>query len=527
MRIGEIFGNKKIDSHAWIVWTGEGFDVQKQKPTGRRANRETLARVYKALCYQIEELGTTADVASKLVRSLWIEESDPHRPKSLPRIIGEDGFLRMYALGAPLQVDLFLRMWKRLGEPPEDKTIELAPIHVEWNTPDCSYHDVDATPPGLLPKLFRFSRLKKDKELLEKIAGDLKKFSSIENGEKRGFLTLAVLSHGAAYRELDGLILMVPSFQNKDHLVPYQCQQHLIAEGVKTVSLIPKEEGEPPIYLCQGTELWPSQPSVLGSIMANFAEHGSATEAYAHSWRRIHKQLRDFSTPPLVAGHSMGGALAQQIALYSHNLVDQVYAFNPPAPHERDYYFYHQLTPASQAKLQIFANLDDFAFWRIGSKIIGNVTLFLGKKRWKYYPVTIWDCIFIFPAFFKFIMNVYHAFPAHQSIAALYENWASVKLTQEEIDKENIERTTRFDYLRFFPKLYNPTKNILTYIRRVFRWGLEQEYLRNEIELVSLHERDLLDTLTEANSAEILHELKILQDQKSTLITRLLGRKRV
>lgn len=522
MKIHDIFGNKKINSSSWIVWTGDAFDIQQHKPLDLLGNRETLARVYAALTFQIEEIGASPEQASKLVRALWIEESDAKRPKSLPRIIGEDGFLRMYALGSALQVDMFLRMWKRVGERFENKTIELEPIQVGWNPKETLYHDVDATPPGVLPKLFRYFRIKKDLELLVLIAEDLQAISRLDDPLKRERLTMAVLSHGAAYRELEGRILHIPSFTLKGELVAYLCHQHLIAEGVKTISLVPQEAGATPIYLCQGTELWPSQPSVLGSIMTNFAENGSATAAYAHSWRRIHKHLRELPGIPLVGGHSMGGALALQIGLYSHNLVKRVYAFNPPAPHERDHLFYHQLAPASQSKIQVTANLDDFVFWRIGSKLIGNVTLFLGKTRWRYSSVGLWDCVLFVPAFFKFILNVRHAFPAHQNIAALYENWVSVKLTPEEIEKENIERTTRFDYLRFLPKLYDPTKNLLTYIRKVFKWRHEKDYLRNEIELISLHERDLIDTLNEANAEEIQHELKTLQSQKSALISRLL-----
>ncbi len=218
----------------------------------------------------------------------------------------------------------------------------------------------------------------------------------------------------------------------------------------------------------------------------------------------------------------MGGALAIQIGLYSHTLIDEVYAFNPPMPNERDYLFYHQLSNESKNKIQVITNLDDFAFWRIGAKVVGNVTLFLGKKRWRYYAVSFWDCILFLPAFIKFIRNVHHAFPAHQNIAHLYENWVSVKLTQEEIEKENMERITRFDYLRFFPKLYDPMKNLLRHIRSIFKWRLEKIYIRNEIEILTLHEKDLLDTLSENNREEIIKEIKALRHRKGIFIKRLL-----
>jgi len=213
-----------------------------------------------------------------------------------------------------------------------------------------------------------------------------------------------------------------------------------------------------------------------------------------------------------------------QIGLYSHDLIERVYAFNPPVPNQRDYDFYHQMDPSRQEKIVVSANLDDFAFWHIGSKIIGKVTLFLGKRRWRYYPVGLWDCIFVIPAFVKFILNVRHAFPAHQNIVALSESWISFVLTQEEIERENQERPSRFDYLHFFPKLYDPTKTLFRFVRKLFGWRMEAQYLRNEIEIIALHERDLIDMITEENEEEIKRELQELHRQKEILRRQLFRR---
>jgi len=516
MILDELF-NQLPNKSCWLLWERDCFVLVKHKPLDRAQNRETLARFYVACA---DKLGGPFEKASKLVRYFWIQECATKKRGTLPQIIRKDPFLRMYALGMGLSTSLFQKIWKRVIEPIDHITPYLEPIYVNWNDPTLNFYDVDATPPGILPKLFSYFRIKKDKELIDKIVSDLKNISTLDNSHQRKWLTLAVLSHGAAYREIDKVELMLPSFTQKDHLVAYECHQHLIADGVKTISLVPKESQAPSIYLCQGTELWPSQPSMLGSILANFATHGSATGAYAHSWRRIHKHLRDLPGNPIVAGHSMGGALAMQMGLYSHHLIDQAYAFNPPVPHRRDYSFYHKMSEKNQQKIILSANLDDFAFWKVGAKVIGNVTLFLGKKRWKYHSVGMWDCAFILPAFVKSIKNIWHAFPAHQKVVALHENWISVKLSYEEIETENLDRTTRFDYLHFFPKLYDPMKVLLTYARKIFKWGLEEEYLRNEIELIALHERELIDTRTEENIKEIERELEELRRQKNDLIRR-------
>lgn len=528
MNIADPFDDALPHSLLWISFKEDSFFVQKKRPKNFCQNRETLAHLYEVSIDAVEKKGLDRESANRYVRSLWIEQTPMVRDKNLPRVISDDGFLRMYALGAPLSLDLMRSIWRRTEEPLQDKIIELNPITIGWNLADScekNYHDVGGTPPGCLAKFIPFFRLKKDKELLLQIAHDLALISDIENEVFRKELTLAVLAQGAAYRELAGETLKIPSFSTRGKLVEYTCEQHLIGEGLKTISLFPSDPKEAGIYVCQGTELWPSQPAVLGSILANFAPYGSATEAYAHSWRRIHKHLRDLNKP-YVTGHSMGGSLAMQIGLYSHELIEESYAFNAPMPHERDYAFYHHMSVTSKIKIHSFANLDDFAFWRIGSKVIGDVRIFMGRERYPYLPVGLWDCVYIIPAFVKCIINLRNAAPSHQKNLALTHHWISVKLTEEEIGKENIDRIHRFDYLSFLPRLYDPMKSFLQFFRSIIKWRLEKQYLHNEMEILALHEHDLIDTLTEMNKMEIANDLEEIRRQKKILQARLDGKKR-
>jgi pimeloyl-ACP methyl ester carboxylesterase len=519
MDLSEIY-HSALNAQEFLIWQNGTFEVA-QKAQDRENNRETLARVY-ASCLTLSKVENRNE-ASSLVRAIWNEMLLYEHHKALPHIICKDGFLRLFALGSPLPIALFRRIWEKVLQGEVTKS-DLAPIQIEWNREAERYYDVDATPPNLRSKLFMRWRVKEDRRLMQHVTADLTLVAQIEEPERRLFLTLAVLSHAVAYRELNDWRLYLPNVQKKGELVPYFCEQHLIAYGLKTVSLVPSLPNLPGIYLCQGTELWPSQPSVLGSVLSNFAHHGAATDAYAHSWRRIHlhlRQLKQKEKLPLVAGHSMGGSLAMQIALYSHDLIEKCYAFNPPVPNERDWHFYKTLPPEIQNKIQVSANLDDFAFWRIGAKIIGQVTLFLGKQRWHYFHVTLVDCLLIIPAFIKFLLNVQNAFPAHQRILRFTPLCLAVKLSEEEIEEENQERTLRRDYLHFWPKLYDPLRVLVHWIRTLFGWKLEQEFLRNEIEIISLHEKDLTDSFTEENRIEIESELKSLQIQKERLQARL------
>jgi len=483
----------------WLTFEGE-WRYHVKYPKNKELNRETLA-------YFFEVLGKP--------RRAWTENCDYWERKSLPRVIAQDGFLRDYARGVALSVEFAKKM---VGALPENDHID-----VHWNPEAERFYDVVGAPPGFLSKFLPSVRKRKDKDLTKQVSLDLALISQFESAEKRKFLTLAVLCHGAVYRELEGVSLQIPSFEERGKLIPYVAKQHLIAEGVKTVSLFPQEDG-PGIYLCQGTEMWPSQPSMMGSMFANLGIHGSATEAYQHSWRRIHKHLRKLKQGdrlPFVAGHSMGGAMAMQIGLYSHDLIALAYASNPPMPNRRDYDFYQQMGTQRQEKLRVVANLDDFAFWRIGEKVIGQVRIFLGRTRWRYYPVHRWEMVLLIPAAVKLWLNVLHAFPAHQHVIALDKNYVSVELTSEEIAQENKERLSRFDYMRFLPALYDPAKILMRWGRKLFGWSLREEYLRNEIEIIALHEQELVSTRTEDNRHEVEFELEELRRQKRDLLREL------
>jgi pimeloyl-ACP methyl ester carboxylesterase len=484
----------------------------------REKNRETLIRFYS---YLIHEMRMQKKDEGSL-RSLFHQccKINKKPTLSLPQIIREDTFLTLYALGMALHVQeaqaLLIEVQKRAVE--EGKKQQ--PIIARYNPEGKKYYNVNATPPGIMAKLSSVFRIKADKEMLNRVREDLSLAAKIEDNEQRIALTFALLSFSAAYRGLDQVVLELPHVSKPGYLVPYQCKQHLIAEGVKTISMSAGKD-HPAIYLCQGTEIWPSQPYMFGSILANFAEHGSASQAYAHSWRRIHKQLRDLAAQsgslPIVLGHSMGGSLALQIALYSHDLIDSAHAYNPPAAGERDALFYRTLSIPIKKKFNVYVNIDDPAFWRIGAKVIGNVQLFLGQQRWRYYPIKKLDALFLFPAVIKLFINVIHVFPAHQKIIPLCNSYVTLQLSEEEIAIENGERPYRFDYLRFFPKLYHPFRTCMLLLRKIFKSPLEEEYLCNEIEIVALHERDLMDTYTEYNKEEVDKKLRALSEQKQVL----------
>lgn len=499
-------------SEGCLVFT-EGKFVHAPHSKDKCQNRETLARFY--TCLKEKQDAKRKDICS--LRSIFNQLLMIDRESSLPKVIKDDVFLTKYAMGSPLLMTEVRVLWNALDHA---KEMTSSQIEIHYHAEGRQYYNVNATPPGLFPKLFSLFRLKADKEMLHRVRSDLRLAANIEDNEKRMALTFALLSFSAAYRELDNQVLAIPHMSKPGYLVPYHCRQHLIATGLKTVSLS-AGQGYPAIYLCQGTEIWPSQPYTLDSILANFAEHGSASQAYAHSWRRIHKQLRDLKEQtgsfPIVIGHSMGGSLALQIALFSHDLIASAHAYNPPAAGQRDFLFYQSLPSSIKKKCNVYANIDDPVFWQIGAQVIGNVTLFLGKQRWRYHAITKLDTIFIIPAVIKIILNIIHVFPAHQKILSLCENYVTVTLSEEELAIENKERVMRFDYLHFLPKLYHPLHAFILLIRKIFKWRLEEEFLRNEIEILALHERDLIDTETDENREEVKKKLISLAVQKAAL----------
>ncbi len=515
--LAQIFEEFTLDPWLFLEWSEAGYYLTKQK-----TSRRVLAEIFQE-CMTVV---STPDASSQ-VRQLWNEVIGEKKLWDLPSVCSDDGFLRMYADALPLSVTHFRHIWKKAHEKGEKlKTQGMLPIHF-GETPDwAEYYNVKATPPGLLPKFFSHFRLKKDHELLEKIRCDLARVIKMSDFDKRKFLTLAILCHGASYRELDGEVLLLPSLTNEKP-TPYAFRHHLIWEGVKTISATPleREHTEPGLYLCQGTEIWPSQPSTLGSIYANLSKEGPGTEPYARCWRQIHSHLRARSLEgaplPIVAGHSLGGSLATQILLYSHPMISEAFAFNPPVVEDRGYQIYHRLSLETQEKLHVFANLDDLPFWRIGSKVIGKVILFLPEERKPYRPIRKFELLLFFPALFKLYFNVVNALPSHQNIFPLYQRYLVVPLSQAEIDKENEERVERFDRLFFIPKFRKLTHFLMIFCRKCFRWKQKEEFLRSQIELIELHEQDLKDTLELEGGEEIQRELEELKRQKEELLRRL------
>lgn len=477
--------------------------VCKKKPQDLQQNRKNWAALLAILQEPIAEL-----IAKAYTNRL--------KTHDLPKIVAKRALLVAFTKGVPIQLKELLAVSLMPADEPSYYPTLFAHHRLELS----GLKQVICAPPTLASKFIRHTRIQTDKQLLDYIQLDLRALSHIEDNEYRRLLTLAVLAHGAAYRELDQKTLYIPSFEKPFLLMAYDCQQHLIEEGVKTVSLKPREAWATPIYLCQGTELWPSQRSNLESILANFAENGPATAAYAHSWRRIHKHLRELSTPylkPIVVGHSMGGALAIQTGLYSHQLIDKAFAFNPTVPSARDEEFYQKLSPELKLKLQVHANLDDVAFWRIGERVIGQVTLWFSTHRYPYYPIRWRDSLLFIPALIKVGLNLVGVFPTHQKMFALEPIALSMKLSLSDLETENRDRQNRFDTLRFFPKLYDPLRTLIKGVRKIFGWSLLREYLENELELISLHELELKDALNETNKIEIEKELKALSIQKERI----------
>jgi pimeloyl-ACP methyl ester carboxylesterase len=512
MTFAKIYQDSSLDDSLFLHWK-EGRAIVDEKRGTQEENRHLLALLF-------EELSGGTEGGSSRLREIWCGEAQAEPRWDLPLIIASDAFLQMYAEGEPVSLALFRKLYSRSNE---SFSSELSPLRIGKTEEYDLYHGVKSVPPGVKAKLSSQWRKKSDPELLNRVQSDLNNLVQIDNNEERIWLTLTILSHGAAYRELHGMLLYVPSTVEKDVLVPYALSEHLIWEGVKTISMRPldREHVEPGIYLCQGTEIWPSQPLMLGSIFANLSTHGSATEPYAHSWRQIHKHLRSLQKGgprPIVAGHSMGGALATQIALYSHPLISMAYAFNPPVVEERDFQVFHRLSDRAKAKLLVFANIDDLPFWRIGSCVIGKVHLLLGEKRWKYYPFKEMDRFLVIPALIKAFRNLMHLVPAHQNIVPLMKTYCLAVLSEEEIRRENEERVNREDKISFFPKMYKVVRFLMEFTRRHFRWEKRREYLLSQLEIIELHEQDLQETLTMTGSEDISQELSELHLQKVAIL---------
>lgn len=485
MTLDEIFTCEKKEGY--ILWN-ESFFISEKRGT-KEESRRALAYIFKEIPY----------------KKAW--EMLAGRYYNLPKVIESHPFLKLYAEAYPLNLASFRKVYANKGG-----VVSRVKVYQTQNADD--YYNVRELSPKPIERFIPKWHKKQDSKLLEHVQHNLENASQIEDDQLRKWVTVGLLSK-AAFRELDGKILYIPCFKTKGLLIPYTLSEHMIWQGIKTVSCIPLEEGYQGIYICQGTETSPVQPHMLATVFANLGIEGAATEPYAHSWRQIHRHLRELAkithTLPLVVGYSMGGALATQIVLYSHPFIEEAIAFNPPVVEERDYELYNQLSDKAKAKLLIFANIDDLPFWRLGSKVIGKVHILFGERRWKYHRFTNWDRYLLFPAFIKGCINVIHMVPSHQDLVFLMKTFCIMPLTDEEVQIENSERTKRAGHIVIFKKFYRPMRILVQLAQRLFHWNERLEFLKNELEIAYLHELDLEETFHLLPDDTIAKELEIIK----------------
>lgn len=487
MTLDEIYQSNKTTGY--ILWN-QGFFISEKKGT-KEERRRALAYVFKEIPY----------------KKAWEAVRTPHY--NLPKVIESHPFLRMYVEAWPLRVASFRKIYESQRD-----VVSRVQVYQTQNADE--YYNVRQFSPKPLERFIPTWHKKKDPRLLEHLQHNLDKVAQIDDHQVRKWLSLALLTK-AAFRELEGKILYVPSFETKEVMIPYTLSEHMLWHGIKTVSCVPLENSYRGIYICQGTETSPVQPHMLATVFANLGIEGAATEPYAHSWRQIHRHLRELAKIthelPIVVGYSMGGSLATQIALYSHPFIAEAVAFNPPVVEERDFELFNQLSDTAKEKLKIFANIDDLPFWRLGSKVIGKVHLLFGEKRWKYHRFTKWDRILLIPAFIKGCINVFHMVPSHQDLVFLMRTFCIMPLSQEEVQIENDERTKRAGYILIFKKFYRPVRFLVQIAQRLFRWNERLEYVKNELEIAYLHELDLEETFHLMPDDNIARELDLIKQR--------------
>jgi hypothetical protein len=473
----------------------------------------------KALIQFFDEIAPLSEEKEKL-RAFWTgvqQEQDPF----LPEVIKRDGFLTALVKAYPLHTDWAAYLADHF---PEYQIKVKAPI-VEVQNHDL-YNRVRPTPNGLMAKISVRARRTADCVQIEHSLENFARLAFEQRPWMRKWQTYATLAHGSVYRELNQRELLLPDFEVKGKMILYHCEEHLISEGIKTVSLFPEKGSRTNgIYLIQGTNPYPSQPQTLSSFLENFGKGGSGRGAYEHSWRLIHKHLKALvrhcgGKLVSVVGHSLGGSLGIQISLYSQVFIEESFAFNPPMPQENDRDYFYTLPESSQKKLNIFINGDDFASWRLGASLFGNVYLVLGMEPWNAMNVTKRDVGLVFPYFYKLLKNFVFTIPNHISSYLLDSHFVVVPLTDEELEIENNERQKRIDHMKFLPAMHSTLKNFFRGIRRFFSRSSERRVLQNEIELLNLQSEELFGK-SDQESLEKLREIEEKKEELEVQIKRL------
>lgn len=491
-------------SKGWLSLQQESWHATPLKPKTGKECRKTLICLLRALIEEkVAKKQITFNESSRQLRTLWAQRMESPFD-SLPEVVNRDPLLRMLVKGEPLSIE-WLRPFVIDFLKDEHPGI-LPPLLVEARSKPL-YHPVRPTPQGLMAKLTVRARKIADAKQIEESIENFSELAFEKDPQLRKWQTFATLAHGSAYRELHQKELWLPDFNIFGRLTRYTCEEDLISEGIKTAALYPEEgSGVHGIYLIQGSNPFPSQPHTMASFIENFGQGGSGRRAYEHSWRRIHKTLKKLMRAaegrlPYIVGHSLGGSLAIQIGLYSQLFAEESFAFNPPMPQEKDYIYFRSLPESSQKKIQIFVNGDDFAFWRLGAAVFGQVYLVYGVEAWNGVLITKNDRRFIFPYLYKIYKNFALTIPSHLATYLLDSHFVVSLLSEEEKALENIQRQKRIDHLPFLPSLQEPGRQFFRTLRRIFSRTSEKRVLKNEIELLQMQEEELR-FLTQENPLE-------------------------
>jgi hypothetical protein len=489
----------------WLTVKSGKWKLSPFPPKSERERKRALIQFFhEAAPYQEQK---------QQLRSFWTF-SEATKDPFLPEVIKRDGFLTALVKAHPLHTDWALYLLENFKEHTDkDPTL----IVEAQDKP--LYNRVMPTPNGLMAKLSVSARRAADREQIEHSIENFSRLAFEERPQMRKWQTYATLAHGSVYRELNQRELWLPDFEVRGKMVHYRCEEDLISEGIKTVLLFPEKGSRANgIYLIQGTNPYPSQPQTLASFLENFGKGGSGRGAYEHSWRRIHKHLKSLVRAAdgrlvNVVGHSLGGSLSIQIALYSQAFVEENYAFNPPMPQEVDRDYFFSLPENSQKKLNIFINGDDFASWRLGACLFGNVYLVLGMEPWHALNIRKRDVSLVLPYVYKLLKNFAFTIPNHITSYLLDTHFVVIPFSEKEIAIENEERQKRIDHMKFLPTMNSSVRNFFRGVRRFFSRGSERRVLQNEIEILNMQAEEL----TGKTDKESLQKLEEIHEKREEL----------
>lgn len=435
--IGMVFPPRRIAvyEHGCVQYKKRSFIAcLARKYFNIEESRHNLAQVYHSLVRNCVEMGMEESIASRKVSYAWniaYGNKEFTCRNANPFLVENDAFIRDYTRGYQITNVFYEAVVRAVKANFHNRSLQGLPILVRTNNE--SYHGIGAGM-NFLGALSQSSRLYHDNKeggALDLIQEDLNRIQKITQLADRKLKVMTLLS-GAAYRDIDGKAIQIPSLVNNklSSLVTYRCTVERIWKGVFAFRVVPESglgfKKERSILVFQGTTAYPSHDGWIAKLLADVHVDGVGSGAFNADREKILKVIKSLKNPYL-AGHSLGASMVRHSWHAFPKKINEAYMFSTPGMERKTALAESKLTQHQLGKGKVYCNIDDPVSWEIGTNISTNTRLIIGTNRWKTNPGS-WLDFLIIPWIFRMIKNYVARVTSHNTMMHLQKTYLVIPI---------------------------------------------------------------------------------------------------